>query len=41
MDLLIAAASIHHDAEVVTFDAHFADIAKLSSLRVQLLTRAA
>lgn len=42
MDLLIAAAvAIHHDAEVVTFDAHFADIAKLSSLRVDRLERMA
>ena len=41
MDLLIAAAAIHHDAEVVTFDAHFADIAKLSSLRVHRLERVA
>jgi predicted nucleic acid-binding protein len=41
MDLLIAAAAIHHDAEVVTFDAHFADIAKLSPLRVHSLERVA
>jgi len=41
LDLLIAAASIHHAAEVVTFDAHFAEIAKLSSLKVNLLKRAA
>jgi predicted nucleic acid-binding protein len=40
MDVLIAAASIHHGSEVVTFDGHFADIAKLSSLRVNVLTRA-
>ncbi|HEX7410327.1 MAG TPA: PIN domain-containing protein [Candidatus Binatia bacterium] len=40
MDLLIAAAAIHHDAEVVTFDAHFADIATLSPLRASVLTRA-
>jgi predicted nucleic acid-binding protein len=39
MDLLIAAAAIHHNADVVTFDAHFADIAKLSSLRANVLTR--
>jgi len=41
MDLVIAAASIHHGAEVVTFDAHFTDIAKVSSLRATVLTRAA
>jgi len=40
MDLLIAAASIRHEAELVTFDSHFADIGKLSPLHVSLLTRA-
>jgi predicted nucleic acid-binding protein len=41
MDLVIAAASIHHGAEVVTFDTHFGDIAKVSPLRANVLTRAA
>lgn len=40
MDLLIAAASIHHGTGVVTFDRHFADIAKLSSLHADVLARA-
>jgi predicted nucleic acid-binding protein len=39
LDLLIAALAIHHQAELVTFDADFSVIASHSSLRVQLLVR--
>lgn len=41
IDLLIAAVALHHDAEVVTFDADYRLISRATSLRVQLLTRAA
>ena len=40
MDLLIAQIAIEHQAELVTFDAHFAEIAKVSSLKTQSLERA-
>lgn len=39
LDLVIAAIAIHHDAEIVTFDADFAAISNASTLRVRLLTR--
>jgi predicted nucleic acid-binding protein len=41
IDLLIAALCIHHDATLTTFDGHFAKLAKLSKLRVNLLNRPA
>jgi predicted nucleic acid-binding protein len=37
LDLLIAQVAIHHDAELITFDADFEAIAKASDLRVKLL----
>ena len=39
MDLLIASVCLHHGIEIVTFDTHFADIAKVSPLKVRLLKR--
>lgn len=39
MDLLISALCIHHNAQLVTSDAHIANIAKVSKLRLQLLKR--
>jgi predicted nucleic acid-binding protein len=39
LDLLIAAIAIHHDAELVTFDSDFEQIARVSTLRVQRLRR--
>ena len=39
VDLLIAALCIHHDVALTTFDAHFAELGKLSKLRLNLLTR--
>lgn len=39
LDLLIAATTIHHDSELVTFDTDFAEIARHSPLKVRLLTR--
>jgi predicted nucleic acid-binding protein len=39
IDLLIARVGLNHDAEVITFDAHFGEIAKVSPLRVRLLSR--
>ena len=39
LDLVVAAIAIHHDAEIITFDADYLNIARASSLRVQLLTR--
>jgi len=39
LDLLIAVVCLHHGAEIVTFDAHFEQIAKVSALRVRLLNR--
>ena len=41
VDLLIAAIAIHHQAEIVTFDADYLDIARVSPLRVKLLLRPA
>ena len=41
LDLLIASVALHHGAEVVTLDADFQKIAKLSNLRVKLLQRPA
>lgn len=38
-DLIIAAVAIHHNAEVVTFDGDFVDIASVSQLNVKLLNR--
>jgi predicted nucleic acid-binding protein len=39
LDLLIATVAMHHDAELVTFDAGFQKIAKACDLRVNLLLR--
>ena len=39
LDLLISALAIHHQAELVTFDAGFSAIAKASTLRLHLLAR--
>lgn len=39
LDLVIAATALHHDAEVITFDADFSAIASTSALRVRLLSR--
>jgi len=39
LDLLIAALCIHHAVALTTFDAHFAALAKISKLRVNLLIR--
>ncbi len=39
LDLLIAAVCLHHDEVLTTFDSHFRELAKLSKLRVNLLTR--
>ncbi|HEV7241695.1 MAG TPA: PIN domain nuclease [Thermoanaerobaculia bacterium] len=39
LDLLIASTALHHDAELVTFDADFEQIASTSSLRVKRLHR--
>ena len=41
MDLLIAIICLHHEAELVTFDNHFAQIAKACPLKILLLIRAA
>ena len=41
LDILIASVALHHEAEVVTFDGDYALIAKVSSLKVHLLERAA
>jgi predicted nucleic acid-binding protein len=41
MDLLISAVAFHHDSLIVTFDAHFQQIATVSTVRVILLERAA
>ena len=40
IDLLIAGICIHHDMPIITFDAHFQQIAQVSSLTVNLLARA-
>jgi predicted nucleic acid-binding protein len=39
LDLLIAQVALHHHVEIVTFDSHFAAIAKASALKVRLLIR--
>jgi predicted nucleic acid-binding protein len=39
MDLLISAICIHHKVTLVTFDAHFQDVARLSKLQVEILLR--
>ena len=39
LDLLISAIALHHDAEIITFDADFAAIANASALRIRLLSR--
>ncbi len=36
-DLLIAASAIHHQAELITFDADFLAISRCTGLRLQLL----
>ena len=38
-DLLIAAVALHHNAELVSFDADFETIASVSALRLNRLTR--
>jgi len=40
LDLIIATIAIHRDAEIITFDADYLGIARASTLRVHLLTRA-
>ena len=39
LDLLVAAVALHHNAELVSFDADFEAIASVSSLRFKLLSR--
>ena len=39
LDLLIAALALHHAAEIITFDADFQTIARVSPLRVKHLLR--
>jgi len=39
VDLLIAAVCIHHGVTLATFDSHFAELARLCTLRVHLLVR--
>jgi predicted nucleic acid-binding protein len=39
MDLLIAQVCLHHDVSIVTFDAHFRQIAEVSPLSVEVLRR--
>jgi predicted nucleic acid-binding protein len=42
LDLLIAAVALHHDVELVTFDADYSLVAQVEpKLRLQLLARAA
>ena len=41
LDLLIAYVALHHNAEVVTFDVDFQNIARVSKLQVRLLQRPA
>jgi len=41
LDLLVAAVALHHNAELVSFDADFEAIASASSLRFKLLSRSA
>jgi predicted nucleic acid-binding protein len=38
LDLLIAAIALHHGAEIITFDDDFQRIARVSNLRVKVLT---
>lgn len=40
MDLLIAQVCLDHSLELITFDQHFADIARVSPLRIRILDRA-
>jgi len=40
MDLVVAQACLHHQAELVTFDGHYERIAQVSPLKVRLLKRA-
>jgi predicted nucleic acid-binding protein len=40
IDLLIGQVCLHHKVSITTFDAHFQQIAKISSLQVNLLVRA-
>lgn len=40
LDLLIAQIGLHHKAPITTFDIHFQQIAKVSSLQVNFLMRA-
>jgi predicted nucleic acid-binding protein len=39
LDLLIAAVALHHNAELVSFDADFEAITLVSALRINRLTR--
>ncbi len=39
LDLIIASLAIHHNAELITFDADYQAIAHASKLRVHLLSR--
>jgi predicted nucleic acid-binding protein len=39
MDLIISTLAIHHDAELVTFDADFLVIARATDLRVEVVVR--
>ena len=39
LDLLIAAVALHHNAQLVCFDAGFETIASVSALRLHRLTR--
>ena len=39
LDLLIAATALHHDAELITFDAGFTEIARHTSLNAHHLRR--
>lgn len=39
LDLLIACCALHHEAELVTFDADYVTIARAAPLRVLLLSR--
>ena len=39
LDLLIATVALHHDADIVTFDADYALIATVAPLKIQLLSR--
>ena len=39
IDLLIAQVCLHHDVALITFDAHFQQIAEVSPLKVELVRR--